>query len=253
MMLKRTFKPALLAFTMVIGFAFMAMAKENPKVLVFFKQAGFKHTSVQAGIKAIIKLGEENGFDVDTTTNGENFNDENLKQYSAVIFLNTSGDVLEDDQKDAFQAYIHKGGGFVGVHGAADTEYTWNWYGRLVGAYFKSHPDIQQGKLIIVDANHPATQGLPHEWIRTDEWYNFGWYNDDIKFLIELDEGSIVGGKNGGEHPLSWFHPFDGGRSFYTALGHTEESYTEPLFLKHLLGGIEYAMGRLAYKRSNAR
>jgi len=228
-------------------------ATANPKVLIFFKTAGFHHESIPAGIDAIIKLGEENKFDVDTTTNGENFTEENLKQYAAVIFLNTSGHVLEDDQQLIFQSYIQHGGGFVGIHSATDTEYEWNWYGRLVGAYFKNHPDVQPATLKIVNPNHLATKDLPLTWKRTDEWFNFGWYNDDIKFLIVIDEGSYKGGRNGGEHPLSWYHSFDGGRSFYTALGHTIESYSEPLFLKHILGGIEYAMGKDANKQSNAR
>jgi len=238
----------------LLAFTTNLYAKANPKVLIFFKEVGdYHHTSIPAGIKAIIKLGEENAFDVDTTTNVENFTDENLKQYSAVIFLNTAGEVLEEDQQAAFQNYIKGGGGFVGIHSATNTGLEWNWYGRLVGAYYKSHPDVQPAILKIVDPTHLATKDLPLVWKRTDEWYNFSWYNDDIKFLIVIDEGSYGGGRNGGQHPVSWYHTFDGGRSFYTALGHTEESYTEPLFLKHLLGGIEYAMGRKANERSNAR
>ncbi len=256
-MLLKSKSIVLKALLFVVLFVLMsntqASAKANPKVLIFFKTVAYHHASIPAGIKAIIKLGEQAAFDCDTTSDSANFTDENLKQYSAVIFLNTSGDVLEDDQQTAFETYIKHGGGFVGVHGATDTEYEWNFYGRLVGAYFKSHPDIQPATLKIVNPTHLATKDLPTEWKRTDEWFNFGWYNDDIKFLIVIEEDSYKGGRNGGEHPLAWFHTFEGGRAFYTALGHTEESYSEPLFLRHLLGGIEYAMGRLANKQSNAR
>jgi len=247
------FKYFLFACLFMLGLNVTAWAKADPKVLIFCRTVGYHHASIPAGIDAIIKLGEENHFDVDTTTNPLNFTDENLKQYAAVIFLNTSGDVLEDDQQTIFENYIKHGGGFVGVHSATDTEPEWNWYGRLVGAYYKSHPEIQPATLRIVNPNHLATKDLPTTWKRTDEWFNFGWYNDDIKFLIVIEEGSYAGGKNGGEHPISWYHNFDGGRSFYTGLGHTIESYSEPLFLKHLLGGIEYAMGRDANKQSNAR
>jgi type 1 glutamine amidotransferase len=238
----------------ILAFNANLFAKANPKVLIFFKEVGeYHHTVTPTAINAIIKLGEQNAFDVDTTTNAENFTEENLKQYSAVIFLNTEGDVLEDDQQEIFKSYINHGGGFVGIHSATDTEFEWNWYGRLVGAYYKNHPDVQAATLKVVDHTQLSTQALPAIWKRTDEWYNFGWYNDDIKFLVVIDEGSYGGGRNGGEHPISWYHAFDGGRAWYTAMGHTEETYSEPLFLKHLLGGIEYAMGKKANEQSNAR
>jgi len=252
-MISKSLRALLFVLVFVLVSYTQLFAAANPKVLIFFKTAGAKHASTPAAIDAIIKLGDENKFDVDTTTNSDNFTDENLKQYAAVIFLNTSGHILEDEQQLIFKNYINHGGGFVGIHSATDTEYEWNWYGRLVGAYYKNNPPVQPATLKIVNPNHLATKDLPLTWKRTDEWYNFGWFNDDIKFLIVIDEGSYTGGRNGGEHPVSWYHIFDGGRAFYTALGHTVESYSEPLFLKHLLGGIEYAMGRDANGQSNAR
>src|SRR5471030_2375269 len=144
----------------------------KPKVLIFCKTAGFHHNSIAVGIPAIIKLGKENKFDVDTTTDATKFTYDNLKQYAAVIFLSTTGDVLNDVQQAEFEKYIRSGGGFVGVHAATDTEYDWPWYGNLVGAYFKSHPAQQMATLNIVDRNFIATKNLPSEWKRFNEWYN---------------------------------------------------------------------------------
>jgi uncharacterized protein len=217
------------------------MAK--PKVLIFSKTAGFHHESIAVGIPAIIKLGNENNFDVDTTTNSAKFTTENLKQYAAVIFLSTTGDVLNDEQQKAFEQYIHSGGGFVGVHAATDTEYGWPWYGDLVGAYFKSHPKQQEATLHVVDRKFIATRHLPEEWKRFDEWYNYKYIAKGLHVLITIDEKSYTGGENGDNHPMSWYHDYDGGRAFYTELGHTNESYADPLYLKHLLGGIQYAIG----------
>lgn len=238
-MVQRIFLPVLFVFFSL----FSLNAKPRPKVLVMSKTAGFYHSSIPAGIAAIQKLGRENGFDVDTTKNAALFTAKNLKKYAAVIFLNTTGTILDSGQKIAFESYMRSGGGFVGVHAATDTEYDWPWYNKLVGAWFLSHPKQQVAKLDVQDKNHLSTSHLPDVWERKDEWYNFKNINSDVKTLITIDEKSYTGGKNGSFHPMAWYHEFEGGRAFYTALGHTEESYEEPLFLKHLLGGILYAMG----------
>jgi type 1 glutamine amidotransferase len=214
------------------------------KVLVFSKTAGFHHASIAVAVPAIIKLGHENNFDVDTTTDASKFTVENLKKYKAVIFCSTTGDVLNEQQQAAFEQYIRSGGGFVGIHAATDTEYGWPWYGDLVGAYFQDHPKQQEAELHIVDKNFIATKGLPDPWKRFDEWYNFKYIAKGLHVLITIDEKSYTGGKNGDFHPMSWYHKYDGGRSFYTELGHTDESFSDPLYLNHLLGGIKYAMGR---------
>jgi type 1 glutamine amidotransferase len=220
------------------------------RVLVFSKTSGWHHSSIPNGIAAIQKLGQENNFDVDTTINTSYFNEDSLKNYSTVIFLSTTEDVLNSDQQVAFERYIQAGGGFVGVHAAADTEYDWGWYGRLVGGYFFDHPgindtfpNVQEGVLNVLDKNNNATKHLPQQWKKKDEFYSFKKLNKDVKVLMSLDEKSYGGGKKMGEHPMAWYHEYDGGRAFYTALGHTEESYTDPLYLKHLLAGIQYAIG----------
>jgi type 1 glutamine amidotransferase len=232
----------IIVLVVLVQFPFSRVSAK-PKVLIFSKTAGFHHESIAVGIPAIIKLGQENNFDVDTTTNSAKFTTENLKQYAAVIFLSTTGDVLNDEQQKAFEQYIHSGGGFVGVHAATDTEYSWPWYGDLVGAYFKSHPKQQEATLHVVDRKFIATRHLPEEWKRFDEWYNYKYIAKGLHVLITIDEKSYTGGENGDYHPMAWYHEYDGGRAFYTELGHTNESYADPLYLKHLLGGIQYAIG----------
>jgi type 1 glutamine amidotransferase len=216
----------------------------SDRVLVFSKTKGFKHESIPLGVIAIQKLGSENKFQVDTTKNASLFTDENLKKYKAVVFLSTTGDVLDDGQQEAFQRFIRNGGGFVGIHAAADTEYDWPWYNKLLGAYFQSHPKQQVATILVVDKAHSSTRMLPDKWKRKDEWYNYKSIDPGIKVLCKLDESTYNGGENGGNHPFAWYREFDGGRSFYTGAGHTDESYSEPLFLQHVLGGIKYAMGR---------
>jgi glucose/arabinose dehydrogenase/type 1 glutamine amidotransferase len=217
------------------------------KALVFSKTAGFRHTSIANGIAAIQKLGNENGFEVFATENAAEFTDEQLAQYQVVIFLSTTGDVLNNTQQAAFERYIQAGGGFVGIHAAADTEYGWPWYGGLVGAYFQSHPAIQQATIIVADRAHPATKSLPARWSRTDEWYDFQANpRGKVHVLATLDEKTYAGGLDGFDHPIAWCHEYDGGRAWYTALGHTEASYSDPLFLQHLLGGILTSAGVVA-------
>jgi cytochrome c len=213
-------------------------------VLVFSKTTGFRHDSIPQGIAAIEALGAENGFAVETTEDAARFSDAVLARYKVVVFLNTTGDVLDTGEKAAFERYIRSGGGFVGIHSASDTEYGWPWYGRLVGTWFASHPQIQRATIHIANPDNPSMRGLPALWERTDEWYNFrGNPRGAVQILATLDEATYSGGAMGADHPISWCQTIDGGRSWYTAMGHTKESYDEPLFRLHLLGGIESAAG----------
>jgi cytochrome c len=219
-------------------------AQPRFSVLVFSKATGFRHDSIPHGIAAIEALGSDHGFAVDSTEDVGRFTDAALARYRVVVFLSTTGDILDDVQKAAFERYIRSGRGFVGVHSATDTEYQWAWYGRLLGAYFASHPEIQSGTIHIEDPAHPSTRDLPAVWQRTDEWYNFrGNPRGAVHVLATLDEASYSGGKMGSDHPIAWCQAIDGGRSWYTAMGHTSESYAEPSFRLHLLGGIESAAG----------
>jgi cytochrome c len=239
--------------------------RPESRLLVFSKTAGFRHASIAAGQEALFQLGKENGFAVDTTENSALFTEENLANYSAVVFLNTTQDVLDAYQQNAFERYIQAGGGFVGIHAATDTEYNWPWYNRLVGAYFSGHPsnpNVRTGTMQLVNHDHGSMTHLKGKetWERTDEFYNFKslYHGDSLKDgiipLINLDETSYEGGTNGDFHPMSWYHEFDGGRAWYTNFGHTDETFSEPDFLKHLLGGIQYAIGEnLQPQLSNVR
>jgi cytochrome c len=233
--------------------------RANPgRVLVFSKTKGWKHTSIPFGIAAIQKLGRENNFRVDTTKNADYFNDDSLKHYQAVIWLSTTGNVLNQTQQAAFERYIQAGGGYLGIHAAADTEYDWPWYNKLAGGYFASHPNnsnVRKATVDVIDKNHPSTSMLPDHWERTDEWYNYRSLYSDLHVLANLDENTYEGGINGSNHPIAWYHEFDGGRAYYTGGGHEDSSFSEPLFVQHLLGALNWVMGSgkpLDYSKSYA-
>lgn len=213
-------------------------------VLVFTKTAGFRHQSIEKGVQTFRELGRKNGFIALQTESGEDFTPQNLKNYKLIVFLNTTMDVLNDAQQKAFESYIKNGGSYLGVHAASDTEYDWPWYGKLVGGYFVSHPEQQTAKIDVLDKTHPSTAHLQDVWMHYDEWYNFKDLNPDVHVLLKLDESSYKGGINGDNHPIAWYHEYDGGRVFYTGLGHTEASYDEPEFRQHLLGAIEWCLKR---------
>lgn len=247
---------AQVVLNVIVPTAASSQAITPPRLLVFSKTAGFRHTSIEPGIAAIRKLGAEQGFAVDATEDATAFNERNLRRYRAVVFLSTTGDVLNPTQESIFERYIQSGGGYVGIHSATDTEYEWPWYGRLAGAYFNGHPgnpNVRKGAFRVLDATHGSTQGLPARWEREDEFYNFKQIDPTIRVLVDIDETSYEGGTNGANHPMSWYHDFDGGRAWYTNMGHTESTFTEPLFLQHLLGGIRYAMGSGARDYRRAR
>src|SRR5690606_2974766 len=242
--MERRHVSACLCLVFLLGIAFTLPAKgQDAKLLVFSKTAGFRHNSIPAGIKALEKLGREQGFVITATEDAGPFTDQGLAPYQAVVFLNTTGDVLNNEQQAAFERFIRSGKGFVGIHAATDTEYEWPWYGRLVGAYFKSHPPTVEGKLTVVNKNHPSTKGLPDTFRFEDEWYDYreNPSPEKVNILITIDQTSYDHDSNK-NHPISWCHEFDGGRAFYTLLGHRPESFSEPLMLKHLAGGIRYVL-----------
>ncbi len=218
------------------------------RLLVFSKTAEYRHPSIPAAQAAIRQMMAAHGWTADFTEDAATFTDARLARYDAVIFLLTTGDVLNANQQVAFERYIRAGGGYVGVHSASDTEYNWAWYGGLVGAHNNlrnKHSGVVQGTIVITDRTHPSTCMLPEHWTRVDEWYNFATNpHPYVHVLMTLDETTYSGGTMGEDHPIAWYHTYDGGRAWFTALGHTSESYTEPLFLAHLWGGITYAADR---------
>lgn len=219
--------------------------EQSLNIMVYSQTNGWRHGSIEAGVAAIQQMGSENGVNVFATEDSTHFNDEELAEYDAVVFLSTTGTLFTDVQREAFENYIQNGGGYVGVHSATDTEYDWPWYNRLAGAYFLNHPPgTPDAVLDVVDQEHISTDMLPERWPRTDEWYNFRDLNEEVNVLITIDTDSYQGSRLPDYHPMAWYHEYDGGRAFYTALGHTEASFTEDtLFLDHLWGGIQYAMG----------
>lgn len=215
-------------------------------LLLFSRTEGFRHGSIDQAIPALQALGADRGWRVDATEDPQAFEPSNLDDYDVVVFLLTTGDVLNGDQQQAFEDYIAQGRGYVGVHSATDTEYDWAWYGEMLGGYFDGHPAVQEATAEVVDAAHPSTQHLSAEWTRNDEWYNFSPSpsdSDSVQVLLRLDESTYNGGTMGDDHPIAWIHEYGGGRAFYTGGGHTGSSFSEPDFLEHLAGGILWAAG----------
>jgi type 1 glutamine amidotransferase len=242
----------------VIGLAVCALAArasaQDFRVLVFSRTTGYRHDSIAAGIAAVQAMGAQGNFAVEATEDPSVFSSAELARFRVVVFMSTSGDVLESAQETAFQAWLTQpapdggGRGWVGVHSASNTEYDWPFYAQVVGAYFVDHPEIQQASVLVQPPAHPSTAFLPQAWVRTDEWYNFDRNpRPDVRVLLALDEATYSGGTMGADHPIAWCREggvLGTGRSWYTAGGHTIESYSEPLFVRHLREGIFWAAGR---------
>lgn len=224
-----------------------AISGTAPRLLVFTKTAGFRHASIEPALAVLQDRALLSGVEIDATASESAFTTDNLREYDAVVFLSTTGDVLGATGEHALEEFVRAGGGFAGIHSAADTEYGWAWYGELVGAYFESHPpDVRTATLHVADALHPSTSVLPNPWVRDDEWYDFRDVQPGLGVLLEIDETTY---KTPAENPdatpraIAWRRDFDGGRTFYTALGHTTESWEDEFFVDHVWGGVLWAMG----------
>lgn len=226
---------------------------KNKHVLVFTKNGkGYVHENIPASIAAIQKLGTENGFSTDTTTNSAFFTDDNLKKYDAIIFSNTNNDVFDtEEQKVAFMRYIQAGGGFMGIHSASGTERNWKWFKLMLGASFLRHPPFQHFTVHVLDKQHPAVKNLSGQWETNDECYFFKEFNSSVKVLLVSDISEIrESGKNikpdvfGNRYPAAWCHEFDGGRIMYTALGHSKEDYSNTTYLAHIIEGLKWVMDK---------
>ena len=219
-------------------------AAARPRVLVFSRTLRFRHESIGPGVTTVRELGAANGFDVDATEDQSVFTSANLSRYRAVVFLSTTGDVLGPAEESALEQYVRGGGGFAGIHAAADTEYGWAFYEMLLGTRFKQHPEIQQATVVSEDPSHASTARLPARWVRSDEWYDFRTNpRGAVHVLLALDESTYQGGTMGADHPIAWCHSVGAGRSWYSGLGHTNETFAEPLYRTHLAGGLRYAIG----------
>lgn len=239
--------------------------QKEKNVLIFTKNGkGYIHDNIPASIAALQKLGAENGFNTDTTTNAELFNEANLKKYDAIIFSNTNNDVFDsEEQKVAFMRYIQSGGGFIGIHSASGTERKWKWFKQMLGATFLRHPPFQQFSVHIFDKTHPAVKNLPPSWNTNDECYYFKEINPSIRVLAVSDISNLKDSSNGKDmrpdifgnmYPSIWCHEFDGGRIWYSALGHSIDNYSNHVYLNHLLTGIKWVIDKPKpdYKKAKA-
>lgn len=218
--------------------------KEMPNVLIFSRTKAFRHECIEPGTIALESYFKTHGIHSMHSEDSSMISDEKLQPFDAIIFFQTTGNILDSIQQLALQKFIKSGKGFVGIHSAADTEYDWPWYVNMVGAQFADHPDIQSATLQKVDTSHIASRNLPARWTRTDEWYNFKQPPDSVQVLMTIDETTYHGGTMGANHPMSWCHSYDGGKAFYTALGHTVESYKDTIFLDHILNGVLWAANK---------
>ncbi len=232
------------------GRAAPASAKEavpdgdRPRVLIFSRTAGFRHASIPEGVKALReRLGST--WSVHHTEDSGAFTSEGLKPYRAIVFLSTTGDVLDDAQQKALTEWVLAGGGWIGIHAAADTEHQWPWYGeQLCCARFVTHPAVQKSTVVVEDRTHPSTSMLPARWERTDEWYVYDRSPrvvPGVSVLASMDGSTITGPRMEGDHPIAWCRDLGSGRAWYTGGGHTSESFSEPLFMDHIEGGVRWA------------
>lgn len=240
----------LLLLAAALGLGGPAFAQtETPRVLLFSHSTGYRHASIEPGIAAIKALGQREKFEVVASEDPNVFSAEGLEDFDAIILLSTSTDPKKPEsewfvgpRREALQSFVRGGGGIVGIHAASDSHYHWPWYVRMIGGHFASHPEgTPEGTIKVVDTDHAATRDLPDTISRVDEWYYFDDYNPEAHLLVTLDPASI-GEKDANSNPVSWAHEYEGGRVFYTAMGHTTESYSDPNFLTHLAGGLRWVM-----------
>jgi type 1 glutamine amidotransferase len=242
----------LLLLSLLGSLATTAAHAEQFSVLLFSKAAAWHHESIHEGVAAIRGLGKLHDFSVFWTEDAARvFNDAELKKYKAVIFLSTTGDALNDDQQAAFERYIKAGGGFVGIHAAADTEYGWPWYTKMVGHMFHIHPAVQTATMKVENANFPGMDRFPKRFLATEEWYEYdASRSNKLNYLLTVDEttykpeanwGAKSGKGMGKFHPIAWYQDYEGGRAFYTGLGHLPATYSDAAFMHHVYGGIYWA------------
>lgn len=247
----RRWLAAALTLAAATGFAFQPAAAEDLKgarVLVMSKTAGYRHASIPAGQKALLDIAREQGFTVTFTEDAAQFNDGNLGQFDAVVFLNTTGDILDPAQQASFERYIGAGHGLLGIHAATDTETdgSWPWYTALIGARFKTHPRIQEARLVVTDpadrivTGSPSLQGI-EDFRITDEWYDFADGSAGRRPLIEIDRTSYEGSTAQGREAIVWRNQTAGGRAFYIGLGHGDETYASPIMHDLIVQGLRYA------------
>lgn len=230
------------------------------KVLVYTKNGkGYVHENIPYAVKSIQKLGQQYGFKTDVSDDASVFTEENLKQYSLLIFTSTNNDVFDtDDQRLAFRHFIEAGGGFVGIHSVVGTERNWTWFKMMLGGTFVWHAKFQKYQIRVIDPAHPSVEGLPKVWEKEDECYfQKEMYPgirtvmaQDLSSLNEADKEKIVAhaGPYSALYPAVWYQPFDGGMVWITALGHDKKDYEDAVFVQHIFQGIKFVASQLKSK-----
>ena len=248
-MFRRIALPLVLACTFIC--TSLGAHAQQFNVLLFTKTNGFHHESINEGVTAMRGMAKRHDFALDWHEDASIFSDEKLQKYQAVVFLLTTGDILNDEQQAAMERFVRAGKGFVGIHSASDTEYDWDWYTKMVGRTFHIHPTNQSADLQVLDRKFPGLDRMPDRLLWTDEWYEFGAERiKGLNYILAVDEqtynpnvqwGEKKGVGMGKFHPVAWYHNYDGGRAFYSALGHLPATYSDPLFLEHIYGGLYWA------------
>jgi hypothetical protein len=253
-MFSRRLSIGLIAVLAGMSFNLGACAGDKARVLVYSGSTGYRHASIPAAVASIKALGEKAGYVIDTSEDAEVFTAENLVKYKALVLVSNSTDPKKPEsewfvgpKREALQGFLEAGKGVVGLHAAADSHYHWGWYGRMMGGYFERHPKgTPKGVVTVVDARHPATAKLPKSLERNDEWYYYKDFDPTVRVLVTIDPQSIgdSGEADVNPNPLVWCHDFGGGRVFYSALGHTDESWNEPYMINLMTGALAYAVGK---------
>jgi uncharacterized protein len=240
----------ILAWIAVLLVALPASAADSKRVLIYSGSTGFRHESIEPGVAAIKVLATREGFAADTSEDPNVFTAERLKPYSVIVFVSSTTNPKDPasewfvgERREALQGFVHAGKGIVGIHAAADSHFNWPWYTKMIGGVFERHPQgTPAGELTVVDGTHPSTRGLPQTIPHIDEWYYYKDFNPRVQLLMTFDPASI-GETDANPNPISWAHEFEGGRVFYTGLGHTKEAYRTSFFLKHIAGALHWAAG----------
>ncbi|NCT91457.1 ThuA domain-containing protein [Cellulomonas sp. APG4] len=209
------------------------------RALVFTRTTDYRHESIEHGTAVVRRLLADDGVASDHTEEPAAFHATSLSRYDLVVWLSTTGDVLDDDGRRALASWLAGGGAWAGVHGATVAEPGWPEFERIAGAVFTDHPEIQPARVRVADASHPSTSQLPVTWEHTDEWYNFRRRpGPEQTVLLTVDEATYAGGTMGADHPVAWHGGYGAGRTWYTSLGHAAETFDDPTFVAHLRGGL---------------
>ncbi|WP_458388926.1 ThuA domain-containing protein [Sphingomonas sp. F9_3S_D5_B_2] len=244
-------KLILLLLALTFGFEPAAIARPPQAILIYSGTTGYRHESIPAGIKAVTAIASRRGLKVEASEDPNVFSAGNLQRFRAIVLLscttdpkNPASEWLVGARRDALQGFVRHGGGILAIHAAADSHYNWPWYGKMIGGHFARHPTgTPQGIVHVTPGLGSIVAGLGATKSRTDEWYYFDDYDPTSRLLMTLDPASISE-KDVNPNPASWTREVEGGRVFYTAMGHTRESYSDPWFLRHLANGLDWVLNR---------